>query len=395
MTTRLLLERFIARPRHIEVQVLADAHGNVVHLGERECSLQRRHQKVVEEAPSPLLADAERVAIGEQAIAAARACGYVNAGTVEFIVSGDRPDEPFFMEMNTRLQVEHPVTEMVWGIDLVEWQLRVAAGEPLGFAQADLSPSGHAIEARVYAEDPSRGFLPTGGRVLHLEEPDDVAHVRVDSSLLAGAEVGSLYDPMLSKVIAWGDDRQSALHTLDAALRRTNVLGVTNNIGFLRDLLGDDDVVAGALDTGLIERRMRGEVRTEPPLEVVAAAALAAIARTESTLPAPWGDRTGWRLGGPAWFRWTANEVGGHRIEVELRHHERAAGRYDVRAGDEAAEVLVERSGATVRITRDGATTTMALAHAGSTTWIGGDGRAWGFEQVVHRGARRGGRSIR
>ena len=180
----LLIERYIERPRHIEVQVLADSHGNVVHLGERECSLQRRHQKVIEEAPSPFLGDAQRAALGAQAVAAARACGYVNAGTVEFVVSGERPDDAFFLEMNTRLQVEHPVTEMVWGIDLVEQQLRIAAGEPLGFTQADLVPHGHAFEARVYAEDPAAGFLPTGGTVELLAEPVGRDHVRVDSSLL-------------------------------------------------------------------------------------------------------------------------------------------------------------------------------------------------------------------
>jgi acetyl-CoA/propionyl-CoA carboxylase biotin carboxyl carrier protein len=381
----LLLERFIERPRHIEVQVLADSHGNVVHLGERECSLQRRHQKVVEEAPSPLLGDADREAIGAQAVAAAQACGYVNAGTVEFIVSGDRPHEPYFMEMNTRLQVEHPVTEMVWGLDLVEWQLRIAAGEPLGFAQSDLWARGHAIEARVYAEDPSHGFLPTGGRVLDLEEPYQ-ANVRVDSSLQMGGTVGSLYDPMLSKVIAWGEDRPAALRTLDRALAHTNVLGLTTNVGFLRDLLHDDDVVAGTLDTGLIERRSEGRARPEPPLEVVAAAALVATERTDGAPTGPWADRTAWRLGAPAWFRWAAAEVGGHRVAVELRHREREPGCVDVRFGDEVAEVVAELGGATARITRDGTTTTLAVARAGSTTWVGAGGRAWGFEQAVDHG---------
>ena len=193
----LLIERFVDRPRHIEVQVLADSHGNVVHLGERECSLQRR-QKVIEEAPSPFLSPADRDAIGAQAVAAAVACGYVNAGTVEFIASGSRPDEPFFMEMNTRLQVEHPVTEAVWGLDLVELQLRIADGKHLPFTQADLRPAGHAFEARVYAEDVARGFLPTGGRVIALHEPADRPNVRVDSSLSVGTEIGSNYDPMLS-----------------------------------------------------------------------------------------------------------------------------------------------------------------------------------------------------
>jgi acetyl-CoA/propionyl-CoA carboxylase biotin carboxyl carrier protein len=383
----LLLERFIDRPRHIEVQVLADAHGNIVHLGERECSLQRRHQKVVEEAPSPLLTDADRDAIGAQAIAAARACGYVNAGTVEFIVSGDRPGKPYFMEMNTRLQVEHPVTEMVWGLDLVEWQLRIAAGEPLGFAQADLAPQGHAIEARVYAEDPTHGFLPTGGRVLRLEEPTDVPNVRVDSSLRVGGEVGSSYDPMLSKVIAWGVDRSSALHTLDAALAHTNVLGLTTNIGFLRDLLHDDDVVAGTLDTGLIERRTEGRARPAPPLDAVIAAALTATDLPAGAPAGPWADRTAWRLGGPAWFRWTAAELGGHRLTAELRSDEHDERRVDVRRGEEEAEVVVELDAGSARIVRDGTATTYATAHAGTVTWVGAGGRAWGFDSAVDHGA--------
>ncbi len=195
-----------------------------MHLGERECSLQRRHQKVIEEAPSPLLDAETRARIGAAACNTARSVDYVGAGTVEFIVSADRPDEFFFMEMNTRLQVEHPVTEAVTGLDLVEWQLRVAAGEKLAFAQDDIALSGHAIEARVYAEDPARGFLPTGGRVLQVLEPSG-AGVRVDSSLLAGTVVGSDYDPMLSKVIAHGADRDEALARLDRALAQTAVLG--------------------------------------------------------------------------------------------------------------------------------------------------------------------------
>jgi acetyl-CoA/propionyl-CoA carboxylase, biotin carboxylase, biotin carboxyl carrier protein len=240
----LFLERFVLNPRHIEVQVLADGYGNVVHLGERECSLQRRHQKVIEEAPSPLLDPATRARIGAAACDTARSVDYTGAGTVEFIVSADRPDEFFFMEMNTRLQVEHPVTEMVTGIDLVEQQVRIAAGEKLPIGQDDITMWGHAIEARVYAEDPARGFLPTGGEVVDLAEPDGRS-VRVDSGLAPGMVIGSEYDPMLAKVIAHGDDRASALRALDRALADTAVLGVTTNIEFLRFLLADPDVVAG------------------------------------------------------------------------------------------------------------------------------------------------------
>ena len=227
----------------------------MIHLGERECSIQRRHQKIIEEAPSPLLDAERRAAMGKAAVQAARSVGYTGAGTVEFIVSGDEPDEFYFMEMNTRLQVEHPVTELVFGLDLVEWQLRVAAGEELTalLINNGHAMNGHAVEARVYAEDPARGFLPTGGTVLALREPTG-EHIRVDSGLAEGTAVSSRYDPMLAKVIAWGPDRATALRRLDAALASTTVLGVTTNIAFLRELLHDPDVRAGRLDTGLAER---------------------------------------------------------------------------------------------------------------------------------------------
>ncbi|MBC8091222.1 MAG: ATP-grasp domain-containing protein, partial [Pseudonocardia sp.] len=234
----LLVERLVTTPRHIEIQVLADQHGNVVHLGERECSLQRRHQKIVEEAPSALLTATQREAMGAAAVEAARAVGYTGAGTVEFIVGADDPDQFFFMEMNTRLQVEHPVTEEVYGVDLVELQLRVAAGEQAPWP-ARIEPSGHAIEVRIYAEDPAAGFLPTGGRILACEFPDNV---RVDSGIAAGGTVGSDYDPMLAKIIAHGADRAEAIRRLDAALRGTVLLGLDTNIGFLRALLADTDV---------------------------------------------------------------------------------------------------------------------------------------------------------
>src|SRR3712207_1326879 len=270
----LLVERYVGSARHVEVQVLGDAHGTVVHLGERECSLQRRHQKVVEEAPSPLLDAATRAAMGAAAVEAARAVGYTGAGTVEFIVDAERPSDFFFLEMNTRLQVEHPVTEMVTGLDLVELQVRVAAGEPLPFTQDDVRLDGHAIEARLYAEDPARGFLPQTGTVLGLREPAGPG-VRLDSSLAVGSVVGTDYDPMLAKVVAWGPDRDTARARLAGALGHTAVLGVPTNTAFLRALLTDPDVVAGRLDTGLIERRGEALTAAEPvPPAVYAAAAL-------------------------------------------------------------------------------------------------------------------------
>lgn len=314
----LLLERLVANPRHIEVQVLADAHGNVVHLGERECSLQRRHQKVVEEAPSPLLDDATRARIGAAACDVARSVDYTGAGTVEFLVSDDAPTEFFFMEMNTRLQVEHPVTELVTGLDLVEQQLRVAAGQPLAFTQDDVRLTGHAVEVRVYAEDPSRDFLPTTGTVLVLDEPAGDG-VRVDSALRTGLEIGTTYDPMLAKVVAHGADRAEALARLDAALARTVVLGLRTNVGFLRHVLADPDVRAGRLDTGLLGRlppAAGGGVDRDPagddgaPLDPVACVVAvlwrcAGGARSASAGFRPGGAggpwrADGWRLTGPA-----------------------------------------------------------------------------------------------
>ncbi len=318
----LFLERYVSAPRHIEVQVIADAHGNVVHLGERECSLQRRHQKVIEEAPSPLLemlddGAAVRARIGEAACETARSVGYVGAGTVEFIVSAEHPDEFFFMEMNTRLQVEHPVTEQVTGLDLVELQLRIAAGESLPFGQDDVTLTGHSIEARVYAEDPRSGFLPTGGRVLRVAHPSGEG-IRIDSALRDGLDVGVDYDPMLAKIIATGDDRAQALRRLTDALGDTAILGFETNLEFLRLLLALPEVVSGDLDTGLIARAFDSLPFAEPGARTFVEAALvmdaseagtatetgagASVAVTSYASPTgapggPWSRRDGWRLG--------------------------------------------------------------------------------------------------
>ncbi|QXQ97015.1 acetyl-CoA carboxylase biotin carboxylase subunit [Streptomyces sp. JUS-F4] len=355
----LLVERWIDRPRHIEIQVLADAHGNVIHLGERECSLQRRHQKIIEEAPSVLLDAETRAAMGEAAVQAARSCGYVGAGTVEFIVPGNDPASYYFMEMNTRLQVEHPVTELITGLDLVEWQLRVASGERLPYAQQDITLTGWAIEARVCAEDPSRGFLPSGGTVLALREPQG-GGVRTDSGLSEGVPVGSLYDPMLSKVIAYGPDRATALRKLRAALEDTVILGVPTNAGFLRRLLAHPDVVSGDLDTGLVEREAEGLVPDGVPDEVYAAAA---AVRLDALAPRPdaggWTDPfsvpSGWRTGG---------------VRAPLVFPLRVAGREPVTQNPPASatvtadRVTVEQDGAVVHFHRSG-------------DWLGRDGDAW------------------
>jgi acetyl-CoA/propionyl-CoA carboxylase, biotin carboxylase, biotin carboxyl carrier protein len=351
----LLVERFITRPRHLEVQVLADAHGAIVHLGERECSLQRRHQKIVEEAPAPGIDPDLRDDLGRRAIAVARACGYVNAGTVELIASDDAPDEPFFMEMNTRLQVEHPVTEAVWGVDLVELQVRVAAGEPLPFTQDQLAPRGHAVEARVYAEDPARGFLPTGGTVTGLLDPAGPG-VRVDSGLAPGTEVGSHYDPLLAKVVASGDDRDQALARLDRALAGTAVLGVTTNVAFLRRLLGHPEVAAGRLHTGLVEDHL-GELAGDDP-DVIPGWVTAAAAALDRAAGGPVRDRwdlaDGWRVGG-------SDTADGERVDV--------------------AWVAPEPSGADgpteVAVTVDGVVHRCHTARSARTRWVAHAGEVW------------------
>ncbi|MFF5704160.1 acetyl-CoA carboxylase biotin carboxylase subunit [Streptomyces sp. NPDC012794] len=383
----LLVERWVDRPRHIEIQVLADAHGNVVHLGERECSLQRRHQKVIEEAPSVLLDEKTRAAMGAAAVEAARSCGYVGAGTVEFIVPGGDPSSYYFMEMNTRLQVEHPVTELVTGLDLVEQQLRVAAGSPLGFGQDDVRLTGHAIEARVCAEDPARGFLPSGGTVLALSEPDGGA-VRTDSGLTAGVPVGSTYDPMLSKVIAYGPDRASALRVLRGALSDTVILGVQTNAGFLRRLLAHPDVVSGDLDTGLVERDLPSLLPEGVPAEVYAAAALLALpaAAEAGGWVDPFGAADGWRLGGtPAWTVHHFRLPGQDPVEIRTRRSdsgtELLVGAGEPAAGqDPGAPVrgrVVDRTPAAVTVELDGVTHRFSVAASPEGIWLGRDGDSW------------------
>ena len=382
----LFLERFVLRPRHIEVQVLADTHGNVVHLGERECSLQRRHQKVIEEAPSALLDAETRARIGAAACNTARSVDYVGAGTVEFIVSADRPDEFFFMEMNTRLQVEHPVTEAITGLDLVEWQLRVVAGEKLAFAQDDIVLTGHAMEARVYAEDPARGFLPTGGQALQVFEPSG-AGVRVDSSLLAGTVVGSDYDPMLSKVIAHGTDRDEALAKLDRALAQTAVLGVQTNIEFLRFLLADERVRAGDLDTALLDERLADFAPLPAPDDILAAGGLyrqwALDRRARANL---WAAPTGWRVGGTAPVR-TAMRTPLRTETVSVWGPPDAA---NVRVGEgETHSASVELDHAQMSVTLDGLRRDYRWAEADRHLWIADERGTWHLreaeEQKIHR----------
>ncbi len=425
----LLVERWIERPRHLEIQILADTHGSVLHLGERECSLQRRHQKVVEEAPSPLLAgDAGlRSRMGAAAVDAARAAGYVGAGTVEFVVAGDHPADFYFMEMNTRLQVEHPVTEAVTGIDLVEWQLRVAAGQALAMTRRDVGWSGHAVEARIYAEDPARGFLPTGGPVLAWRPPRQ-PDVRVDDGIATGDTVSSDFDPMLAKVIAWAPDRPAALSRLGQALEQTTLLGLTSNVAMLRRLVAHPDVVAGRLDTGLIERESdalaAGPEGPGGPDAVPAHVAVAAACLRRhqewsgSAAHDPWSQPTGWRPGGPAWVPWRLRAARGATVEVWIRAGRHASGPADpvevvVTAADggpggpgsggpgaggggpegpavggpegPAIGVRVARSilaGDDLLVDYDGEHRRYAWARAAGRIWLGWRGQAWSFEDA-------------
>ena len=289
---RLLIERLVERPRHVEVQILADGHGSVATLGERDCSAQRRHQKILEETPAPSLDDAKRAKLARSAYAIARAAGYRNAGTVEFVV--DERGDFFFLEVNARLQVEHPVTELVWGIDLVEQQLRVALDEPLAPAAR---PSGHAIEARVYAEDPDAGFVPATGVLAHVRWPEGV---RVDAGYEEGDAVTRHYDPLLAKLVARGDDRGAALRSLRAALDATEILGVRTNLAFLRALCDHPATRGGRVDAGLVERDIASLLtgHRAPPAQAYALAAAAVVA-TARRSDDPWTAIGPWRLGAP------------------------------------------------------------------------------------------------
>jgi len=379
----LFLERFVLRPRHIEVQVLADNYGTVLHFGERECSLQRRHQKVIEEAPSPLLDDATRARIGAAACDTARSVDYVGAGTVEFIVSADAPDEFFFLECNTRLQVEHPVTEMVTGWDLVEWQIRIAAGQRLHHTQHDIVTRGHAIEARIYAEDPAAGFLPTGGPVLAVTEPQGPG-IRVDSGLSAGMTVGGDYDPMLAKVIAHGEDRGAALRTLDRALAQTAVLGLGTNIDFLRFVLSDDDVVAGRLDTGLLERLDFDPAAVGDEV-FVAVAAYRWLQRWPAVPADPWDVPSGWRLGdaAPTSVRLRCG------VRTECVTITGSQQRAQARIADaESRSLAGQLADGELTVTLDGITRRHTVAVTGQQIWLAGGGRTWMLEELTEDSAR-------
>ena len=341
-----LLERYLGRPRHVEVQVMADAHGNVVHMFERDCSSQRRHQKVIEEAPAPDLTAETRAQLADAAVAAAKAIDYVGAGTCEFLV--DEDGSPYFIEMNTRIQVEHPVTEMITGLDLVELQLRVAAGEPLPFAQADIRATGHAIEARLYAEDPARGFLPQTGRLAAFEVPDAAGRVRIDTGVAAGDAISIHYDPMIAKVIAWGESRDAAARTLNQALAGTAIAGLVTNIDFLSNVLSAPAFLAAELDTHFIERHeatLIGGTTNAPPAAIAAAVALLLEeARADAAL------QTGGDVNSP----WAAND--GFRVNPDLEE----LYRFDVNGDTVDAALIWTRDGR--RLAVDGVAKTFAYA---------------------------------
>ena len=380
-----LVERYVTRPRHIEIQVFGDTQGNYVYLFERDCSVQRRHQKVLEEAPAPGMTEARRREMGEAAVAAARAVGYVGAGTVEFIAEQD--GRFYFMEMNTRLQVEHPVTEAITGHDLVEWQLRVAAGERLPALQQDLRIRGHAIEARLCAENPEAQFLPATGRLRVFRTPQaaefEVADVRVDAGVREGDEISPYYDSMIAKLIVHGDTREQALARLDAALARTHIVGLHTNVAFLRRVVGTRSFSQADLDTALIERErgvLFGSTGLDLPCAVagVAARMLAEEAALEGG--DPWSRRDGWRLHGVARRRMEL-DVGGERhvayleylhdgshvlvlgdAQHALRSRALGADRFDVSLGAQRWELTVYRHGESFSV--------FAPHGSGALTWI-------------------------
>ncbi len=353
---RLLVERFLDRPRHVEVQVFADSHENVVHLFERECSLQRRYQKIVEETPAPGVDAALRRALTEAAVKAARAVGYVGAGTVEFLL--DREGAFYFLEMNTRLQVEHTVTEMVTGQDLVEWQLRVAAGEPLPCAQEALAAAGHAIEARIYAEDPATGFLPAVGRIEHMRAPAEGRHVRVDTGVRTGDEIGVHYDPMIAKLVVWDRDRTGAIRRLRRALADFQLVGPATNLAFLAALAAHPEFAAGKTDTGFVDRHRAALIpRPGPaPDRALALACLEALlrrageaaeaARRSPDPYSPWHRVTGWRLNGEgrATLRFADGEAE-RAVTVHFGHFGAGGYRLDLPGGSIAARGALSEGG--------------------------------------------------
>ncbi|TAN08305.1 MAG: acetyl/propionyl/methylcrotonyl-CoA carboxylase subunit alpha [Rhodanobacteraceae bacterium] len=383
----MLLERYIEHPRHIEFQVFGDRHGNVIHIDERECTAQRRYQKVLEETPSPFLTPERRAAMGAAAVAAAKAVNYVGAGTVEFIVG---PQGDFhFMEMNTRLQVEHPVTEMTHGIDLVEWQLRVANGEPLPMTQEQIHSHGHAIEARLYAEDPDHGFLPSSGRLVRLRLPEPSAHVRLDGGVIQGDTVTIFYDPMIAKLIVWDVDRPSALQRMREALAGCEIVGPKSNVAFLERLVRHPSVIEHRIDTGYLDRHLDEFVAgaAQPDQRVVCAAAVATLLHGECHVTSeaadphsPWNRADAWRVG-HAGKRLVALSVHDQRHVVEAWGD---AGNYRLQCGEASCTVESARwDGHTLSARFDGEAQRIDVrADAARVLLHDAEGIRWRFERV-------------
>ncbi|MFV0279779.1 MAG: acetyl-CoA carboxylase biotin carboxylase subunit, partial [Rhodoblastus sp.] len=384
-----LVEKYIERPRHVEIQVFGDSHGECVYLFERDCSVQRRHQKVLEEAPAPGMTPERRRQMGEAAVAAAKAVGYVGAGTVEFIATQD--GRFYFMEMNTRLQVEHPVTEMVTGLDLVEWQLRVASGEPLPLRQEQLRINGHALEARIYAEDPNRNFLPSTGNLLHLAPPPENLNVRVDTGVEEGDSISPFYDPMIAKLIVWDDDRDRARARMLQALADYRVVGVNNNIDFLSRLVACPAFADADLDTGLIERERAYLFpgAESPPDDAFLAAACAGLLRERDFAQAraarssdptsPWHERGGWRLNGAA-KRTIVYRFGETQTSVGVVTHENGF-TLTIEGKTHTVRGRIDAHGA-MRVEIDGVRRDAAVIVAGHMRHVFLDGRAWRLAAV-------------
>ncbi|MEQ8506298.1 MAG: acetyl/propionyl/methylcrotonyl-CoA carboxylase subunit alpha [Rhodospirillales bacterium] len=379
---RVLIEKYLTTPRHIEVQIFADGQGNAVHLFERDCSLQRRHQKVIEEAPAPGMTDGLRAAMGDAAVTAAKAIGYQGAGTVEFIADaagGLDAESFFFMEMNTRLQVEHPVTEMITDQDLVEWQLRVAAGEALPLTQDDLAITGHAAEARLYAEDPAREFLPASGRLHHLAWPIEAPGLRIDTGVRRGDVITPFYDPMIAKVIVHGKDRAEALERLTTALNQTEAAGIATNRRFLARLAGHDGFRRGDVDTGLIGRDLEGLAAPDaltPDLLAVAALHGAGLL-DDADDDDPWGRLSGWRLWPGHAQTVHLETAAGETVDVPVAALGRGAFRLGLGLGDGDGGVtarLLTRDGHRVTVDVDGRPVIAAVAagRGWATVFVGG-----------------------
>jgi 3-methylcrotonyl-CoA carboxylase alpha subunit len=394
---RVLVEKYLASPRHIEIQVFADTHGNAVYLFERDCSVQRRHQKIVEEAPAPGMTRERRKAMGEAAVTAAQSIRYVGAGTVEFIAEQDGTFH--FMEMNTRLQVEHPVTEMITGVDLVEWQLRIASGEPLPKTQQELAINGHAIEARIYAEDPERGFLPSIGRLVHWRMPEATRRIRVDTGVRTGDTISPFYDPMLAKLIVWGEDRERAIQEMLAALDECEVVGVATNVAFLQRLIKHEAFASGQLDTGLIDKHRAAlfPLASPTPARALLVAALAeyadfAEAATARALASgdphsPWHSIDAW---------WNASATyaielifadgeARHAIKIRTLH----SGRLHVAIDGHDVEASVIRRDGRFTIEAEGATFSATVVRVGEDRWIFANGlrrRLTVIDPLAHAG---------